>query len=344
MFTCPACHEPLISCLECDAKVTCSNPACLATHFADCEQCFEHHRAVCYECLKRNDTVAPLICCPTCQNWCCMEDSYWCAGLVIQPALGSQELAQLSHECDWDHETIVRSHPPKPTSCKVCNGHDFPPQGWRICPISRNPIHQPNPCPSQTPFMTDHGLRAAYCPDCLESRPGHFCACKLRWLCNVCIAVGNRSIEYPFFITCPRCGVSYCTGLGSACADTIDFCGGCKGAILCNNCQEEEELPREIQNQQELSKQVVFVEQCGLCDAWTCADCRGSEGTTRCFHCGAWFCRRCLFDSDDSHFEYTVQLCFFCADPICLQCRRENRIEACTGAHTMVSVGMYDCV
>ncbi|KAF8434737.1 hypothetical protein L210DRAFT_3762913 [Boletus edulis BED1] len=326
MFTCPVCLNPLVGCFECDAKVACSHAACKASYVVDCEQCFAHKRVVCFACLKTNDTVPPLIRCPKCETWCCREDSDWCAGLVVQPTLGSRELAELSRECEWDSETIVRSHPPKPSICKVCAGHVDPP-GWVMCNNSMNDT-QPDRCPSQTPFMTDHDLLAAYCPDCVEMSPGCRCACGDCWLCAVCFAVGNKSVEYPHLITCPRCGVSYCTRPGTVhpCGDAIEICRGCKGVILCNDCQEEENLPGRVQPTHQLPNQVVFTEHCGFCDAWSCGDCCASMGTGRCFHCIRWFCHTCLVEPECD----VLKQCAFCGGPVCRNCRMSNK--GCPGA------------
>jgi len=334
MFTCPLCLDPLVSCVECDAKVACSALTCHASHIIGCEHCYAHNRMACHSCLMKNDTVPPLICCPTCQVWCCREDSNWCAGLVVQPTLGSKELAELSREYEWDSETIVRSHPPKPGPCRFCTHHDFAPD-WATCCNSQDYM-QPDRCPSQTPFMTEHCLRAAYCPDCLDQSPGCRCACELTWLCDICVAVGNKSIVYPHLITCPRCGVSYCTSPDQPCGDYIELCRGCKGVILCNDCQEEEELPGDIQTEQELPREVVLTQRCGYCEAWSCGDCCASERTAICFHCGHWFCYNCITDPECD----MLQPCPFCVGPVCRDCRMNNR--GCTGA-TMVSVGISEC-
>lgn len=334
MFTCPLCLDPLVSCLECDATVACSAAMCRASYIIDCEQCYAHNRMACHPCLKKNDTVPPLICCPTCQGWCCREDSDWCAGLVVQPTLGSKELAELSRECGWDSETIVRSHPPKPGPCRFCTHFD-PAPDWATCRNSQDD-KEPDRCPSQTPFMTEHRLRAAYCPDCLDQSPGCLCACELSWLCNMCVAVGNKSIVYPYLITCPRCRVSYCTGPDQPCGDYIDLCQGCKGVILCNDCQEEEELPGDIQTEQELPRQVVLTRRCGFCETWSCDDCRASERTAICFHCSNWICYNCIADPECE----VLQPCPFCARPVCGDCRVNG--QGCTSA-MMVSAGISEC-
>ena len=334
MFTCPLCRNPLISCVECDAKVACTAVLCRAT--IDCEQCYAHNRMVCHACLAENDTVPPLICCPTCQGWCCREDADWCAGLVIRPTLGSKELAELSRECEWDSETIVRSHPPKPGPCRFCTHHELAPD-WAMCRNGVNDM-EPDRCPSQTPFMTDHHLRAAYCPDCIERSPGCRCACGTSWLCNMCIAIGNKSIVYPYHITCPRCGVSYCTGPNPPCGDYVELCRGCKGVILCKDCQEEEELPGDTQPEQDLPTQVAFTDQCNFCEAWSCGDCSASNRTARCFHCGEWFCHNCITDPECD----IVRSCPFCGGPVCRGCRMSH--HSCTGATTtMVRVGIFEC-
>lgn len=333
MFTCPVCLDPLIVCRECDAKVACTNAACLASLVVACERCFAHNRMACVDCLKKDDRVPPLICCPTCQTWCCREDSEWCAGLVLQPALGSHDLAELSRECDWDNETIVRSHPLKPRSCNFCTEQDVPPR-WKTCLNSADYIEL-DWCPSQTPFMRNHHLRSAICADCSEQSPGRLCACDSGWLCDMCFAVGNYSFEYPPLITCPRCDVSYCTFPGLPCQKNIDICRGCKGVVLCNNCQEEEELPRDARNAQQAAKQVIFTEQCGICQAWTCGDCSAAEGTARCAHCREWCCQKCIEEIDDA-----FRPCPFCGGPVCSECRTDRR--GCNAA-TMVSDGISDC-
>ncbi|KAF8552366.1 hypothetical protein OG21DRAFT_1511536 [Imleria badia] len=321
MFTCPLCLEPLRGCFECDSAVACSSLACAASHDVDCEQCFEHSRMVCFACLKKNDTVPPLICCPTCRSWCCREDSYWCAGLVVEPTLGSKELAELSRECEWDSETIVRSHPPKPSPCKFCTDSEVPPD-WATCRNATTDM-DPDRCPSQTPFMTDHGLLAAHCYGCIQFTPGWHCACGIAWLCDMCLEVGNKSIDYPLLITCPRCGVSYCTGDDPPCGNYIDICRGCKGVILCQDCEEEEDLPRDTETQQGLPKRVVFTEQCSLCEAWSCGDC-ASKRTMRCLDCGTWYCYKCITDP-----EYDiVHQCLSCGGLVCKTCRLRHQ-EGC---------------
>ena len=333
MFTCPLCLEPLRSCLECDNVVACSSVACVASRSGDCEQCFDHGRMVCVTCLRKSDTVAPLIHCPTCRNWCCREDSYWCAGLVVEPTLGSTELAELSRECEWDSETILRSHPPKPSPCKFCTDGTVPPN-WITCSNAKTDMES-HRCPSQTPFMTEHGLLAAHCPECTQFSLGSRCSCDGVWLCDMCLELGNKSIDEPLLITCPRCGLGYCTDADSPCGNYIDVCQRCKGVILCQDCHEEEDLPRDLEMQQELPKQVVFAEQCRFCKAWSCGDC-ASERPMRCFDCSTWLCHDCV---SDSHYDL-LRRCVSCSGLLCHHCRLHH--QGCTGS-TTVSVGISEC-
>lgn len=278
---------------------------------------------LCHACLTKNDTVPSLICCPTCQGWCCREDVDWCAGLIVQPVLGTEELAELSRECEWDSETIVRSHQPKPSPCKFCTHHELA-QGWAVC---RNSVYEmePDHCPSKTPFMSQLYLCAAHCSECVDQSPGNRCACGLDWLCDLCSAIGNKSVIYPYLITCPRCGVQYCTGPHSLCEDYIEICRGCRGVILCKDCQEEEEITGDTQTETEPSKQVVFTARCSFCDAWSCPDCHASARTATCYLCRAWICYNCISDQ-----EYDViKWCYFCKGNVCSDCRILH--QACPG-------------
>lgn len=325
LLTCPLCLGPLVSCVDCDAEVACSNSTCPGSLAIDCEFCYEHNRMSCHACLAINHTVPSLIRCPVCQTWCCREDSDWCVGLVKEPALGTEEFAELSRECKWDSETIVRSHPPKPGPCTFCVDHDCA-LDWAAC-RNRGDDTQPEPdsCPSQTPFLTRHRLRAAHCPECVGQSPGYRCACGLGWLCETCFAIRNQSRDYPYLITCPRCGVDYCADPASRCGDYIEICRGCKGAILCNNCHEEEVLPGDIQTTKTRPKQIVFDSQCSYCEAWTCGDCRVSTRSAICFFCDEWFCFGCV--SDRVH--AVIQRCPCCALYVCVDCTMDH--EGCPG-------------
>lgn len=285
----------------------------------------------CHACLAKSNTVPSLICCPVCQGWCCREDTYWCAGLILQPALGTEEFAELSHECEWDSETIVRSHPPKPGPCRFCS-LDESAQGWATCINSANDL-EPDRCPSQTPFMTRLHLPSAFCPECIGQSPGHRCACRRKWICDTCTVIKNKTDYYPFLIACPRCGVYYCHGPDTqrSCGDYIDTCRGCKGVVLCQDCQEDEELPGDTQTDEECPKQVVFTARCTYCEAWSCPDCHASERTATCFLCNEWFCYACISDPECD----LIQRCPFCRGNICQYCRTDH--QSCPGA-TIVSV------
>lgn len=298
---------------------------CLGSLVTECEICYEHQRTVCYACLTKNDTVPPLICCPICQGWYCREDTFWCAGLIVDPVVGTEELAELSREGEWDSETIVRSHPPKPGPCRFCINDRLLPPGWAVCRNSADDS-QPDRCPSQTPFMLNTDLYAAYCPECIDQSPGCRCACGSVWLCDTCLVIGNKTIIYPFLLTCPRCGVDYCAGPASQCGDYLEICRGCNGVIICKDCQEEEALPRDVQGKNDRPKEVVFTVQCNYCQAWTCSECELSERTGDCSICNGWYCYNCVSDQECD----VIQQCPFCNGSICCRCRLDH--QGCPGA------------
>ncbi|KAG8216996.1 hypothetical protein J3R82DRAFT_7309 [Butyriboletus roseoflavus] len=328
LLTCPLCRDPLVNCFDCDSKVACAKPICPGSLVIDCEFCYEDRRMACHACLAKNDTVPPLICCPICQGWSCREDIDWCAGLIVQPTLGTEELAELSRECEWDSETIVRSHLPKPAPCRFCTDWELAP-GWVKCSNSVNDL-KPDRCPSQTPFMTQIHLRAAYCSECVDQSPGRRCACEVVWICDMCSVVGNKTIVYPHLITCPRCGKAYCNGPEPSCGDYIEFCKGCKGVILCEDCQEEEALPGGVQTENEPPKQVVLTVRCKYCECWGCGECQASERTATCSFCLGWFCHSCInnpFGCD------LIQRCPICNEFVCIDCRVDHK--SCRGARML---------
>ena len=323
LFTCPLCFGRLLSCFDCDAEVACSNSACLG--FLDtCEFCLDHDRMSCHACIAKNDIFSSVVCCPVCDVWCCMEDVYWCPGLVKEPAPGTDALAELSRQSNWDSETILRSHRPKIGPCTACTDHE---RGklWFVCD-NHGAETAPHRCPSTTLFMTVFGLTPAYCPDCLAQCPGCPCACELAWLCATCHRTWNTARTYPYLITCPRCGVHYCTNPDALCEGYIEICRGCKGAVLCNDCHEEDALPDASAHPDRRPEAVVFDSQCSCCDSWTCTTCHLSDRAATCGYCAQWFCRGCLTDEE----TVVIRQCVSCGWFVCSSCVAAH--EGCWGA------------
>ena len=294
LLTCPLCHSHLQSCGECDATVACSNLECAGSEVVDYEQCHEHERMTCYECLhsKELDGLDPnsgFVRCPLCNSWCCSGDVTWCPGRIIHPA-PDKEPAELHPTRDLDSRPVVRSHLPTPGPCRFCIGSRHV-AAWKACSGGRSNLSD---CPSNSHFSEDD-LNYAYCPECVTELEGRRCACGAVWLCDACSVADIDFPSSPKLISCPRCGAAYCRR-SDGCR-YCHFCQICLKTDICFGCQAREkgsdggggDTPGEC------SQPINALERCVNCRWDICKECCSTAklGVTQCSGCHRWMCSDC---------------------------------------------------
>ncbi|KAF8552375.1 hypothetical protein OG21DRAFT_147581 [Imleria badia] len=288
LVTCPLCHSPLWSCEECDATVVCSNGDCAGSQVVDCERCAEHECMACRQCLdsKTLGLIPSFVRCWTCGSWCCRKDVSWCPGRIIHPTPTEELVINLSRASNFDSKSIVRSHSPKPGSCRSCVDSGYADE-WQSCRGLYSVL-----CPSSIhPYSGfSIGGRGVYCAECFTQ--GQHCACGGVWLCDTCSVV---SPLYPHLISCLRCGARYCTDEHGC--EYCHFCSGCFRAGLCFGCEaRDQEDVEEEDTSSESSHSLEGFERCQQCRSRICEECcsTGGEGVAQCPGCKLWMCGVCV--------------------------------------------------